>query len=81
MLSFITLINALGIFMYRMTYNHTGVTGCSARGIAKRESVEELHALAKQLKESICNIHIEKIEDERQKYIPLEIFANMKERE
>jgi hypothetical protein len=40
--------------MYRMTYNHTGVTGCSARGIAKRESKEELLKLAEELKETIC---------------------------
>ena len=51
--------------MYRMTYNHTGVTGCSARGIAKRESEKELHQLAEELKDSICNIRIEKIKELR----------------
>lgn len=65
--------------MYRMTYNHTGVTGCSARGIAKRESKEELLKLADELKDSICNIHIEKIDDNHLKHVPLEVFANMKE--
>ncbi|MDD2828008.1 MAG: hypothetical protein PHW18_00365 [Sulfuricurvum sp.] len=65
--------------MYRMTYNHTGVTGCSARGIAKRETKEELLVLAEELKGSICNVHIEKISDDQQQHLPLEIFANMKE--
>lgn len=65
--------------MYRMTYNHTGVTGCSARGIAKRESMEELKQLAEELKDSICNVHIEKINDEKLEHLPLEVFANMKE--
>jgi len=65
--------------MYRMTYNHTGVTGCSARGIAKRESVHELQKLAEQLKDSICNIRIEKIKDETHPYLPMDIFVNMKE--
>ncbi|MDD5052271.1 MAG: hypothetical protein PHO27_06015 [Sulfuricurvum sp.] len=62
-----------------MTYNHTGVTGCSARGIAKRESEQELQELAEELKDSICNVHIEKIEDEIEKNIPMGIFENMKE--
>jgi hypothetical protein len=61
-----------------MTYNNTGVSGCSARGIAKRESQEELLALAEELKESICNIHIERIDDSSVKEMPLNIFANMK---
>lgn len=65
--------------MYRMTYNHTGVSGCSARGIAKRETEQELRELAEQLKESICNIHIEKIDDENVKDIPMDLFINMKE--
>lgn len=64
--------------MYRMTYNHTGVSGCSARGIAKRESEQELRELAEQLKDSICNIHIEKIDDEKVKDIPMDLFINMK---
>ncbi len=65
--------------MYRMTYNHTGVSGCSARGIAKRESEQELRELAEQLKDSICNIHIEKMNDEHVKDIPMDLFINMKE--
>jgi hypothetical protein len=65
--------------MYRMTYNNTGVSGCSARGIAKRESEEELIILAQELKESICNIHIEKIEDEQMEHHPMDLFVNMKE--
>lgn len=44
--------------MYRMTYNNKGVQGCSARGIARRETVEELEALAEQLKDTICNVEI-----------------------
>jgi hypothetical protein len=61
-----------------MTYNNTGVSGCSARGIAKRESEAELLALAEELKETISNIHIEKIEDGTVKQMPLNIFENMK---
>lgn len=65
--------------MYRMTYNNTGVDGCSARGIAKRDSEEELIALAKELKDTICNIHIEKIDDEDIEHLPMDVFTNMKE--
>lgn len=65
--------------MYRMTYNHTGTTGCSARGIAKRESIHELEKLAEELKDSICNIRIEKIKSDMDQHIPLDVFANMKE--
>jgi hypothetical protein len=64
--------------MYRMTYNHTGVTGCSARGIAKRETEQELQELAEQLKDSICNVHIEKITDELENNLPMDVFENMK---
>lgn len=64
--------------MYRMTYNNTGISGCSARGIAKRASEEELLALAEELKESISNIHIEKIEETTVKQMPLDLFINMK---
>lgn len=64
--------------MYRMTYNNTGISGCSARGIAKRESQEELLALANELKESISNINIEKIEESTVRQMPLNIFVNMK---
>ncbi len=65
--------------MYRMTYNNTGVSGCSARGIAMRESQEELLVLAEELKESINNVHIEKLEDSTVKQMPLNIFVNMKQ--
>jgi hypothetical protein len=65
--------------MYRMTYNHLNTTGCSARGIAKRESIQELHNLAEELKGSICNIHIEKIKENMDQHIPMDVFANMKE--
>ncbi len=65
--------------MYRMTYNHTGVTGSSARGIAKRESEKELQELAEELKDSICNIHIEKVKEEMDQHLPMDIFMNMKE--
>lgn len=65
--------------MYRMTYNHTGVTGCSARGIAKRESKEELLKLADELKDSICNVEIHQIEGNIEKTMPMELFQNMKE--
>ena len=65
--------------MYRMTYNNKGVNGCSARGIAKRESKEELLVLAQQLKDAICNVHIEKINNLQDEHIPMNLFANMKE--
>lgn len=65
--------------MYRMTYNHAGVTGCSARGIAKRESEKELQQLAEELKDSICNIRIEKVKEEMDQHLPMDVFANMKE--
>ncbi|MDP3464419.1 MAG: hypothetical protein Q8R86_01465 [Sulfuricurvum sp.] len=64
--------------MYRMTYNNRGVSGCSARGIAKREREEELYALAEELKDSICNIRIEKIKDENLQELPMGVFVNMK---
>lgn len=49
--------------MYRMTYNNKGITGCSARGIAKRETLEELLELAEILKETICNVEIKSIDN------------------
>lgn len=67
--------------MYRMTYSHRGVTGCSARGIAKRESKEELLKLAEELKEVICNVDIQPVSGRIEKHIPMELFANMKESE
>lgn len=65
--------------MYRMTYNNKGVNGCSARGIAKRESKEELLVLAEELKDVICNIHIEKINNLQDEHTLMDLFANMKE--
>ena len=43
-----------------MTYNNVGGAACSARGIAHRETKEELEALAKALAGKIDNIKIEK---------------------
>lgn len=65
--------------MYRMTYNHLNATGCSARGIAKRESKEELLKLAEELKESICNVHIEEVKEDMDQHLPMDLFENMKE--
>jgi hypothetical protein len=65
--------------MYRMTYNHIGVTGCSARGIEKREHIHELIELAEDLKGSICNIHIDKMKEDMDRYVPMDVFVNMKE--
>ncbi|MDP3291328.1 MAG: hypothetical protein Q8M43_04775 [Sulfuricurvum sp.] len=62
-----------------MTYNHLNNSGCSARGIAKRESKEELLRLAEELKESICNVDIRPVEGTIEKRIPMELFLNMKE--
>lgn len=65
--------------MYRMTYNHLNTAGCSARGIAKRESKEELLKLAEELKGSICNVDIRPIEGTVEKRLPMGLFVNMKE--
>lgn len=65
--------------MYRMTYNHLNNSGCSARGIAKRESKEELLKLAEELKGSICNVEIRPIEGMVEKRLPMGLFVNMKE--
>jgi len=43
---------------WKMTYNNKTMSGCSARGIALRETKEELLALKEQLKDSIYNIEI-----------------------
>lgn len=43
-----------------MTYNNKDMSGCSARGIALRETKEELEVLKEQLKDKIYNIKIEK---------------------
>lgn len=45
---------------WRMTYNNIDGAACSARGIAHRETKEELEALAKALAGKIENIKIEK---------------------
>jgi len=45
---------------WRMTYNNIDGAACSARGIAHRETKEELEALAKALEGKIENIKIEK---------------------
>lgn len=65
--------------MYRMTYNHLNNTGCSARGIAKRESIQELENLAEELKGSICNVRIEKVKEDMDQHLPMGVFVNMKE--
>ena len=44
---------------WRMTYNNVDGSACSARGIALRDSKEELEALAKALKGKIFNVKIE----------------------
>ncbi len=46
---------------WRMTYNNINGAACSARGIAHRETKEELEALAKSLAGKIENVHIEKM--------------------
>lgn len=45
---------------YKMTYNNKNMSGCSARGMALRDTPQELEALKEQLKDSIYNIKIEK---------------------
>ena len=44
-----------------MTYNNINGAACSARGIAHRETKEELEALAKTLAGKIDHINIHKI--------------------
>ncbi len=44
---------------WRMTYNNKEFGACSARGIATRDTKEELEALAEKLKAKIYNIKIE----------------------
>ena len=46
---------------WRMIYNNIDGAACSARGIAHRETKEELVALAKALKGKIEKIKIEEI--------------------
>jgi len=45
---------------WKMTYNNKNMSGCSARGIALRNTEEELQALHQLLKERIYNVKIEK---------------------
>jgi len=45
---------------YKMTYNNKNMSGCSARGIALRETKAELEALKEELKDVITNVVIEK---------------------
>lgn len=65
--------------MYRMTYNNKGISGCSARGIAKRETVEELLELAEALKETICNIEIKEVESDINIPVTMKFDEHMKE--
>jgi len=41
-----------------MTYNNKTMSGCSARGIALRDTKKELLALQEELKDSIYNVEI-----------------------
>jgi len=43
-----------------MTYNNTDMSGCSARGIALRDTKEELKILRLRLADKIYNVKIEK---------------------
>jgi hypothetical protein len=52
---------------WRMTYSNKNMHGCSARGIAVRETKEELEALAEKLKENICNVKIEAVKTPEEK--------------
>ncbi len=46
---------------WRMTYNNRDMHDCSARGVAIKESKEELELLAKTLQKSIYNVQIKEI--------------------
>jgi len=48
---------------WRMTYNNRDMHGCSARGIAIKDTKEELDALIKKLQNSIYNIQITPIKN------------------
>lgn len=48
------------VMKYKMTYNNKNMSGCSARGIALRDTKEELETLKETLKDVIENIVIEK---------------------
>lgn len=48
--------------LWKMTYNNTNMSGCSARGIALRDTKEELESLKRQLADKIYNVKIEKNE-------------------
>lgn len=48
---------------WRMTYNNVDGAACSARGLARAKSKEELEALAKELEKTIYNVKIEKIKN------------------
>lgn len=52
-----------------MTYNNVDGAACSARGVAHRETKEELEALAKELDGKIRNVHIEQNKRSTQKGI------------
>ncbi len=45
---------------YKMTYNNKNMSGCSARGIALRDTKQELEELKEVLKDVIENVVIEK---------------------
>lgn len=46
--------------IWKMTYNNKNMSGCSARGIALRDTKEELESLKLQLADKIYNVKIEK---------------------
>lgn len=46
--------------LWKMTYNNANMSGCSARGIALRDTKEELELLKLQLADKIYNVKIEK---------------------
>ena len=49
----------------RMTYNNKEFGACSVRGIATRDTKEELEALAEKLKTKIYNVKIEPVTGQR----------------
>lgn len=50
---------------WRMIYNNKTMSGCSARGVALRDSKEELEALHEKLKDTIYNVKIEEVKTEK----------------
>ncbi len=50
---------------YRMIYKNKNFAGCSARGIALRDTKEELEALKDELKDQIYDVCIQEVKEKK----------------